>query len=635
MAAGAHATSNTLIPGSGADGTFRYNGFDFNRASVKTSAVQVRPVISRDGRSVIRNEWSISVRMWIPGPRTNSPAYESTIAKLTHSGGELTFNGRLGNVRVGGGGKKDLAWGPVPELLTIQTDNGLNNLIEWKVRFSIPHCSGAPTAGAIMDLSTECSFDLDQSGYTTRTYTATLTIPMSRRAVGDATLPDSADLYLERVVPLPLPGFRRIPPSRQLSADKCTLTVTVRDEEMPPNIPPAGVIEAKASHTVSTEGAGVYKWVGTIRASYELARGVGTFATAAKAFRALCRDRIDASVAELKKKGVKGAFAHKVRYSFEEPDLYGKPTAAFTLVYTFSGVLPDIMLQACSLFRPVPGSSWTQWIASIASSVGDRGNANLVFRPGDDRIVTLCDRQDFDVSLAGNGRPPQTGRLDNEGEAELRAEFSWYDYKNGLRWETDQGTAELRTLPKDNSPLAKPNGGTKPTGGAVIPYGGGSNLGPFGIIAETFGAVPRPGVIVIPPNGAKANALLTGGGKLDNLPASTGTAMSNLFDGAVGRLDNNRDGEVKAQTRVRPLVYLLMEGHAVRVGFPIPEPILESVNGVKVRLANRLDRGEGFACKVVANWGRPVYAAQWRFRYAVPEYIPGPLPVLPNPIEGG
>ena len=112
--------------------------------------------------------------------------------------------------------------------------------------------------------------------------------------------------------------------------------------------------------------------------------------------------------------------------------------------------------------------------------------------------------------------------------------------------------------------------------------------------------------------------------------------MSNLFDGAVGRLDNNRDGEVKAQTRVRPLVYLIMEGTAVRVEFPIPEPILESVNGVKVRLANRLDRGEGFATKVVANWGgRPVYGAQWRFRYAAPEYIPGPLPALPNPIEGG
>ena len=120
----AHQTTGTLIPGSGADGTFRYNGFDFNRQSVKTAVVQVRPVLSRDGRSVIRNEWSISVRMWIPGPRTSSPAYESTIAKLTHSGGELTFNGRLGNVKVGGGGKKDLAWGPVPELLTIQTDNG-------------------------------------------------------------------------------------------------------------------------------------------------------------------------------------------------------------------------------------------------------------------------------------------------------------------------------------------------------------------------------------------------------------------------------------------------------------------------------------------------------------------------------
>ena len=81
--------------------------------------------------------------------------------------------------------------------------------------------------------------------------------------------------------------------------------------------------------------------------------------------------------AELKKKGVKGAFAHKVRYSFEEPDLYGKPTAAFTLVYTFSGVLPDIMLQACSLFRPVPGSNWTQWIASVASSVGGVASSML------------------------------------------------------------------------------------------------------------------------------------------------------------------------------------------------------------------------------------------------------------------
>lgn len=545
----------------------------------------------------------------------------------------LVFNGRVGNVSVNGnGGKRDLEWGPIPEVLAVKPYGNQQMRIKWTVRFCVPHCTGAPTSGRIMDLATECTYDLDQSGYTTRTFTATLRIPMTRRPAGDRTLPDSADKYLEDVIPAVVVGFRRIPPSRTISPDKAELRVTVRDEELPPNQLPEGIIEAEFSHTINNQAGKPAHWTGSVSATYEIARGSGrTGRDAVRYFFAVMEDRVTAQVRDLKRAGEKPSVI-PIQFSMSEPNVYGKQTATLSQSYLIAGSLQAAIMKTSPLWRPVPGASWQKWILSLEGNVGPRGNAGLVFRPNDDAIVDLCGPGGPSVSSLSTLRTDTSGisRLVSDPFPLPTKENSWIYYENRLVWEADQGTAELRTLPKDNSPLLKPNGGTTRPGtraGVASALAGAAGAAGFGIAA---GALGQGG------SGTSVGAALATlpSGKLDNLPTGTGSALSNLFGGPSGKLDNNRDGEVKVQRRVRPLVHIYMIGAAVRVGFPVPEPTLESVNGVKLTPANRPDRGEGFACGSVGGFNRPAFGAAWRLRYCAADYIPGPLPTLPNPFSG-
>ena len=60
-----------------------------------------------------------------------------------------------------------------------------------------------------------------------------------------------------------------------------------------------------------------------------------------------------------------------------------------------------------------------------------------------------------------------------------------------------------------------------------------------------------------------------------------------------------------------------MKGRALRVGYTIPQPVLEKVAGHPVLPANDPEKG-CFWTEKLAGWGgRPLYAAEWSFRYLV------------------
>jgi hypothetical protein len=90
---------------------------------------------------------------------------------------------------------------------------------------------------------------------------------------------------------------------------------------------------------------------------------------------------------------------------------------------------------------------------------------------------------------------------------------------------------------------------------------------------------------------------------------------------------------VRVQRRTKPIVYVIMTGRAARLCYPIAQPELTEIGGVTPVPANRLDRGEGFRHASKANFGKTVYVATWRLRYAIPEIPTGGLPAPPNPFH--
>ncbi|HJZ58881.1 MAG TPA: hypothetical protein VKE74_28315 [Gemmataceae bacterium] len=99
-------------------------------------------------------------------------------------------------------------------------------------------------------------------------------------------------------------------------------------------------------------------------------------------------------------------------------------------------------------------------------------------------------------------------------------------------------------------------------------------------------------------------------------------------------------GTVSAYRRTRPVVYVTMEGAAVRAGYPVPRPDLLDVAGIRLVPANR-EGSECFEHQLIGNAGVPLYGARWRLRYLVPDddedggkTALGPIDVPPNSIDG-
>lgn len=160
---------------------------------------------------------------------------------------------------------------------------------------------------------------------------------------------------------------------------------------------------------------------------------------------------------------------------------------------------------------------------------------------------------------------------------------SWIDYDVGLRVEVDQGVAVGTTLP--TVPL-KDRGRSS---GAMDAY--------------DRSMPTRHDSTMFPP-------------ATDVLPGKSGTG-----------------GETFVHQRVKPTVYIILFGSAIRAGYPIPVPELVEINGEPVTPANRADGNEFFEQKVIGNVFYPVYAARWRLRYVLPVTPPGPLPIPPNPVR--
>lgn len=575
-------------------GAIVYNGVRFS-AFAETLEFRATPVYDRAGRTVVHTVFSITVRDRVAG-RPSDVAVERMMSALLIPSAGLIYNGRgLGGVRINLGQVKDYLWGPKPRMILVKPLGGSNAVrFDWQVEFATLNCGDARYEGPA-EFNYKLAFDVDESGYTRRTYSGHLRIAQTRRSVTDRVVRDSADRFREDVSPPQVEGYRRIPGVFQLSEDKNRLDFTIVDEQLPPNVPPPGVVRAAVNHDFSTPKLLAGSWTGTLGGEYEVARGYSP-SVAVRAWEATLRDRL----AELQKVTPRPSVIPG-QFTVGEGNLYGKTTVRISGSYlVVTATLPDILGKA-GLWMPVPKAfnTWKAWSESLDLSLSPRGLSGLAFRPGDDKILDLCAAVPVDAELRTD--PPTFDRELKTGPPlptarELRSAFpppspgtSWLHYRAWLKVEDDHGNVVGKLLP--DAPIERRRRG-----------GGGTWDADLSTLPDKPSPTPFP-------------------------PAS-----NYQFD-AGGRLA--ADGpDTFVQQRVSPTLYVTLYGEAVRAFYPVPVPELVAIGGKPLTPVNRPDMGEGFTTGIIADGGYPLVGARWALRYVLTEVPRGPVPVLPNPLLG-
>lgn len=565
-------------------GTLRYNTYEFG-PTAQVVKFQSTPEYDEAGRAVIYLTHTLTVKdrlAVLPGSTLDTIIAE-TRKQLMEPGGALLYQNRGGgNFEINSGPQKDVKYGPHPRDFDYRIlGRGIAAEITWTVETCVPFClddAATRYEFAIMALNYTVEYSIDALGYTTRTIAGYVEIPATRRSVSDRTLPDHVDLYYERVIPDVPPGFRRTAHPRTISQDKRRMDFTHVDEEMPPQILPVGVTEAEATHNARASGKGFVSWQGTIRGTYTMSRTIPK-ARALEAFLRMAIERIK----ETRTLAI-GSAVIPTGFDAEE-DIYGRRAASFSLSYFYNVGDPNNLPQAIdvprmvtlglsagNLWRPVSGTDWQLWSASLAETVfHPRGNAKLRGFTSDDVILNLCDPNPVPVNSGSELRTvpgPLQPILDAFPAPDPQT--SWMRYEPDVQVFVKANTAVLKTLP-----LSQLSGGpvltTVPDASQV-----GANINPFRI-AQMSGQpfYSTPDVV---------------------------------------------------QQRATPSLRVRLSGYAVRAGFFIQPPAIDNVGGVQV-----IPDGGRFTQKTLFNFGIPVQFASWEVWYIVPNDSGGAMPLLANP----
>jgi hypothetical protein len=587
-------------------GVAKYGAFTFPPDTTETVDFRIVPEYDPAGRATPYAVHTWTLRAVI-ATADQSFGTEDQVAlarrELCKPAQRWEYRGRgLGDLRLNVtlAGPRDVQWGPKPRHLSIKPLGGKQACeVTWTVEACFPTCGDARFRNAPMAYTFRLTYDVDRSGLTTRTYAGVLKIPQTRLAAASTGLLDSADNYRELVAIAPVPGVRREHQSYELDESKCALTFSVTDAEMPGPPPPPGFVEVRASHAYAMAGpTKLTQWVGTLEATYEVARnGKATAGDAVRHFyEYLWAARRDEMRSQFRKKPL----VRIIAFTWAEPEIYGRQYVKISMQYIVSAATLQDFLPRSRLWEPVPGD-WRKWWVSVAGVLGPRGAAKLKFNAGDDALVDLCRPRQVVSAVA----PPVLVARAGPAVRELTQdppdpETSWLDYFCAVSMQIDNGTVVTRTLPPTTS--------TERTLTAVVPPGGpaagGGVFGAFDPIHVGF-ALPTAPTPTAPP-----------------------------LVGAGGTLSNEADPG-RVQRRVNPTVWIFLTGHAVRAGFEVPCPALTEINGVPLVECNRPDKGEGFTQAMVGSADAPLYRARWCVRYTTADGTvpPGRLPVPPNPLH--
>lgn len=547
------------------DHSFIYNGVDFG-VTTHLRRLSARPQLDGAGRLVVFVEYTFTVEGYVfaadpDAGDTTDTTLESIRQKLLQTGGKLTYkNAGFGNFELQTE-LADVCYGPKPVSLEWEpTGDNKACRVVFTVKVCVVECQGAQLLPGNIKGMIEYGYELadsnDQSGYTRRTYSCHARVAAVRKTINTFTLADHADTLRDVICPVLPFGFRRVSNEWRLSEDKAEIRGTVVDELLPPNAPQPGVVVSDGSHSVETDNGNLYRWMSTITATYEMARGRPA-AQAFIHFSNLVKDRLDnarKAVRDPLKKGQKAdVIPLKLRYS--EPQLWGRQTASFMAAWSYI-TSTATAIAASGLWRPIPDSNYQQWAVSMSQAgvTKPRGVTNAQFDAKADALINFCNLEPVPdnpmILRPPPFAPPPNTKVSPFSEERPDPDVSWLRWRCSLNVEFSDETVELKPMPLRAVQLDKSPTSVNATNGYTAPY-----------VPQTC---PRPIV----------------------------------------------------QVRAAPSMYVTLEGYAVRAGYDISPPELVSVGGVPVVPMNR-PGVEFFRTQVHANFYTPVVRAEWRLRYLV------------------
>jgi hypothetical protein len=599
-------------------GTLSYGNYVFNNTTV--THIDGGPVYSKDGRAVTHCQWMIRFRTLVE----NATGAEMRLLLATLEEPRLRFvcQGRgVDSIvgRIDTGTYRDVNFGPKPKRLAVRPyavrapgydSGGPSCAVDWSIEVAVPCCDNARRAGP-MELSAEVSFEIDYSGLCTRRWTGELRIANNVRADGRGAT-DVPDAYREAVTPDLLPGFDRTFDPWRTSDDRTRLYFGITDTERPSkNIPPPFVVgKARCGQHVSTvEGKGLRLYILRFTGEYELSPDCpDIYIPTRHFFETFVGGRIDWLARQLlSTSGPQGALSIiPLAFDAGEPDVLGRPVHTFSATFRFT-CQPSEVIFASGLFRPIGGVSWTEYALSLSTSAfNPYGATQLRFLPADDGIINGLCGPVGQPSAGETERILRTrpGQFDFDEWLDrvlknVNEKTSWVDFDNRLTVIPISGNVEIRTLPPSPPP--------------PLPPGLGAVVGAAAGAAFDAGNVDK---------WAEFDRLVED--KLNPKPGGLLGGIGGIVAGVVSAV----------QQRVPDRFKVVMEGHALRVGFLIPPPTLLEIGGVKA--VAMFDRDHDyFVPNVLVRdvGGLPMYASKWRLTFQ-PESFPIKTPIepLPNPM---
>ena len=449
--------------GLAAAGTLKYNGFKFEGAiHVEAETTYVYD----DHRSVIAHEIVVTVRFIVvdTGNPFTDQRMELIRQKLGEGGKEFIFiNKGFGTDLIvnspGGGGVRDIADGPSPELLSwrpVGNDRAAECL--WRIKVITAPCGKNSRNFGISSLDWGMTFDIDERGLTTRTISGNLTVVGNQGQV-------TADAFRDQLLAPFIPGFAR---SRNysVSPDRRRLDFTITDRQIPSNNPYPQLVPAiTANHRSSWEVRNAATYRHTISATIEPHLGVHP-SQAWAIFQQIVNRRVLQAA-----NGNLARIALLTSFDVDE-SLFGLGHS-FSVTYTILRCVQEILLDA-GLFTPLNTNTWTEWGNSMSDAWNSRGLSQLRDVAANDIEVTLCTSPVSTVvnnlhRIRGIGPPARTFSFENQYPNE---ETSWIKYEMDIipirecpvsrqsiiqspgsdsgSWEVDRGTPP--SIPADYGP---------------------------------------------------------------------------------------------------------------------------------------------------------------------------------------
>lgn len=214
------------------------------------------------------------------GQETIEPTMAALEKLLSAQGGVLIYIGRSLRLEINvAAGDRDVAWGPVPEILDIQPlGGGRSAAIKWTVKARVaPRLR--PTSnnhlGPVLQFNYETTVEYDETGYSTRSLRGVVEIPLTRISQTDRrcliTVDQWRDSYIDSVMSdIDLKRFRVTNRVFTVSNDKRLLSFDVRAEELPWMALPPGAMSVRGNFTFrpATAGMGLATWLCTLSCTY-------------------------------------------------------------------------------------------------------------------------------------------------------------------------------------------------------------------------------------------------------------------------------------------------------------------------------------------------------------------------------